>query len=117
MIRAQFRRRNGLISSFTITGHGGQGPYGQDILCAAVSALSQATVLGLAEVAGIPVTVEKESGLLRCELPATLDPRSSEKAAVLLETLLRSLRDLEQNYGDALAVTEGSRGGVVDGFH
>jgi len=117
VIRAQFRRRNGHIASFTISGHGGQGPYGQDILCAAVSALSQAAVLGLTDVVGIPVALEKKHGFLRCELPEDLDPRSRSGAAVLLETLLRSLKDLEQNYGDALAVVEGSRGGDVDGFH
>ncbi len=44
MIRAQFTLdSNQRITSFKMTGHADSGPYGQDIVCAAVSALSIST--------------------------------------------------------------------------
>ncbi len=51
MIRAQFTLdSNQRITSFKMTGHADSGPYGQDIVCAAVSALSISTVIVLSAV-------------------------------------------------------------------
>lgn len=117
MVRAVFQRRGGRITAFTITGHAHRGPHGQDIVCAAVSALAQATVIGLTDVVGVGLDAEQKSGLLQCSLPATLEPRHEAGVAVLLETLLLSLRSLAQDYNDALQVREISHGGGMDELH
>ena len=52
MIRAHFTLdSNRRITDFTITGHAEAGPYGQDIVCAGVSAIMQTTLLGLEAIA------------------------------------------------------------------
>lgn len=51
MIKAEFwfKQASDEISRVRITGHAGQNEYGQDIICAAVSALTIATINGLEE--------------------------------------------------------------------
>ena len=49
---------DGSVSGFRAEGHSGYAAYGEDILCAAISALTQTTLLGLLNVIGIPVTYE-----------------------------------------------------------
>lgn len=119
MIRAIFYRGDdGAIVAFHLSGHAHQGPYGEDILCSAVSALSQATIIGLEEVVGLAVTVEQQSGLLHCTLPSTLTRQQQTGAAVLLETLRLSLSSLQQDYSDALYLeTAASQGGGMDAGH
>ena len=70
MIQAAFDYDNAdRIIGFKLTGHADSSPYGSDIVCSAVSALSISTVNGLAAVASIkPVVVAKQaeaSGCLR----------------------------------------------------
>lgn len=113
MIRAVFRRRQGRWAGFTISGHAGLAESGRDIVCAAVSALSQGTVMGLQEAVGVDVEPEitEEDGFLSCYLPDGLDERQQYGAQVLLETLYISLRSIEAGYGHALQVTLSEQGG------
>ncbi|KAF9404136.1 hypothetical protein HW555_014497, partial [Spodoptera exigua] len=66
MIKSSFKRNDaGHIVSFEVTGHAESGPYGSDVVCAAVSALTISTVNGIDALAGfepIVETNEDESG-------------------------------------------------------
>lgn len=104
MIEAVFRRGERGIAGFALRGHAEVAPKGQDIVCAAVSALAQAALIGLEEVVGVAAEVEVAEGWLRCQLPEGLPPQRQREAQVLLETLLLSLRSIEEGYGDALRV-------------
>ena len=108
MIRAFFYRESGSIVEFSVSGHAGLADYGDDVVCAAVSALTQATLIGLEEVLGLRVDaeVDEDDGRLFCRLPADADPRRRQGAAVLTETLLRSLRSIEAGYPDYLQIRE-----------
>ena len=78
MIRAQFTLdSNQRITSFKMTGHADSGPYGQDIVCAAVSALSISTVNGLEQVV---------------------------HTKILLKTLLNGLCDIQESYPQNIEV-------------
>ena len=100
MIRIQiWRRATGSIDRFRLEGHSGYAPLGQDIVCAAVSALAQTAVLGLMSVVQMDVEVEVgEIGLLDCRIPradrgsdATLDQQ-----AAILETMVLGLREIRR---------------------
>lgn len=117
MIEAIFRRDRRGISAFAIRGHADLAPRGEDVVCAAVSALAQATLIGLEEVVRVSAEVEVADGWLRCRLPGGLAPAQHREAQVLLETLLLSLRSIEEGYGDAITVRVVARGAgpVADG--
>ena len=111
MIRIQiWRRATGSIDRFRLEGHSGYAPLGQDIVCAAVSALAQTAVLGLMSVVQMDVEVEVDAdiGLLDCRIPradrgsdATLDQQ-----AAILETMVLGLREIEAQYPQYVTIKE-----------
>jgi uncharacterized protein YsxB (DUF464 family) len=79
---------------------------GGDVVCAAVSAVTQSAVIGLKEVAGIEPGLEIEKGYLECILPEEIDERQREKADTILETMVLALKDIEEQYGKHVSVNE-----------
>lgn len=83
-------RRAGRVTGFRVRGHAGLAPRGHDIVCAAVSALTQAAVAGLEEHLGLRPTVRIEAGRLDCQLAPgeEEDPR----AQAILTTMVLGLQ-------------------------
>lgn len=83
MLEVRFRRdsRNRLSSIFC-SGHAEQGPHGQDIACAAVSALLQAAWVGLTDVAHVEVTGTRRSGKLAMSWAEDVRDRADVNAIV-----------------------------------
>ncbi|MDA9472293.1 ribosomal-processing cysteine protease Prp [Enterococcus sp. 5H] len=100
MIKSSFKRNDaGQIVSFEITGHAESGPYGSDVICAAVSALAISTVNGIDALAGfepIVETNEDESGYLYVEILSKINQEQTNIAQILLENLLLGLQAIEQ---------------------
>lgn len=106
MIVAEVRRNPaGRVTGFTVTGHSGQAAHGKDIVCAAVTALSETAVLGLRHVAVALPQVEMEDGFLRCELPP-LEGEQETRAQAIVETMVLGLRDIARDYKRHLRVSE-----------
>lgn len=105
MIHATFFRRDAQIIGFEFKGHAEYAQAGRDIVCSAISALSQTAVIGLTEVAKIPAdyTVE-ESGRLYCRLQDDINPQQSEKASLLMETLKAGVESVKQSYPGYLKI-------------
>lgn len=93
------RPDGGMIRLFRATGHAGAGPYGQDIVCAAVTAITATVIGGLQENVGLTVDYTLESGLLEIRLPdsADLSDRQCEDAALLLDVLMLGCRQIQAN--------------------
>ena len=94
-----FRRPDGTLSGFDSRGHTGYADAGEDIVCAAISALTQATVNGLANVLAAPVTCEIDER--RAHLSASLADVPEDKRAgaqLLLQTLVEALKSVEAEY-------------------
>lgn len=110
MIQAHFYRSDSVgIYSVTITGHANSGPYGFDLVCAAVSALSIGAVNSLAELGGYSPNVEieeAEGGYLSISLPASINESQRHTSLILLESLLLSLRSVADEYPDYLSIIE-----------
>jgi len=94
-----FLTEDGFIRAFQVEGHAGAAPYGEDIVCASISVLSQTAVVGLNYFLSQAPEVRIEEGLLRCTLPEKLNPREKEQAQVILKTMELGLKALEPNYG------------------
>ena len=98
------RNKDGDVNSFTITGHANAGEYGKDIVCAAISVLSQTTVLGLYEIAKIKVDYEVQDGNLVCRLPKELTNSERQKSNLLLETMIIGLKNIYENYSEYIVI-------------
>ena len=67
MTTAEFHTEGRRITGFTVRGHSGYAPEGEDIVCAAVSSAVQLTANGITEVLHCPaeVSVEENAVTLR----------------------------------------------------
>lgn len=73
-----------------------------DIVCAAVSALLGALAIGLTEVVGAPVSLEAGDGHFLVRVPAGV--AGEEPVRVLMETAVRALEGIEENYRGTLKI-------------
>ena len=94
------------ITGFSVSGHSGYAEAGQDIVCAAVSA-----VVGMAEAtindvcgAKAKVRVKEEDAKVTLTLPASCDEEESVQA--VLAGLLLYLCNLRDEYPDYIEVLE-----------
>lgn len=103
-----YRTSAGAVSGFQAVGHAGFAEHGRDIVCAAVSVLTQTAVLALSAHAGVSpaVTVDEDSGRLVCRLPEELNPSQNERAQIILETMATGLQAVAREYGDYVTVKE-----------
>ncbi|MHB8928128.1 MAG: ribosomal-processing cysteine protease Prp [Bacillota bacterium] len=108
MITVQVTRREGHIGAFDIEGHSDYAEKGRDIVCAAVSALSQGAVMGLERVVGLsPVTTIRDGWLSLQRLSnrsLTVDQR--QQAQAILETMVVALKDIAREYPRNMTVVD-----------
>ena len=97
---AFFTAQDGTITGFEARGHTGYAQAGEDIVCAAVSALTQSALYGLREVARVPVAFQQrdDGAMLTVMLSPEADDGAFEKARILFETLLGSLQAIAGDY-------------------
>jgi len=105
MTRIQIFRSGGKITGFEAKGHSGYADEGSDIVCSAISVLTQSAVMGLIDVAAIPAEYSVEDGSLSCDLPK-LNAEERKKADMILETMLLGLRSIQEDYHGYLKITE-----------
>lgn len=92
-----YRDADGRVRGFRSTGHAEFADHGEDIVCAAVSAITQTTVLGLMRHVDVPVDVKRASGHLKCML-ADEEQAADERAQALFETMVLGLRQVARQY-------------------
>ncbi|MBO8161190.1 MAG: ribosomal-processing cysteine protease Prp [Thermosipho sp. (in: Bacteria)] len=95
MIKCTFFK-HGFFEKFTITGHSLFDKKGKDIICAAVSTVSQHTARFLAK-KGAKVKIKE--GYLKVD-----NIRNDENSQLFVEELLETLRDLEEQYSKFIKV-------------
>ena len=97
---AFFRRPDGTLTGYRAQGHTGYAPAGQDIVCAAVSALTLSTLNGLRSVLKAPVMfdIDDQAATLQAELTPEATGEQVKQAQLLLVTLLEGLQAIERSY-------------------
>ena len=100
MIQIDVRRDSrGQIRELRCSGHAVFNEEGGvDIVCAGVSALMGALVLGLTEVVGVAAEIQEGDGLLHVSLPDSLSSEQEHSAQVLMCTTQLALCELARNY-------------------
>ncbi|MDO4307766.1 MAG: ribosomal-processing cysteine protease Prp [Eubacteriales bacterium] len=94
MIKITVKKRNHSYVSFTSSGHAGYAEEGQDIVCAAVSALIINTVNSLEAFTDDSIEAEEKDGYVSFHFmkPAT------ERGTLLMDSLVLGLTDIAHSY-------------------
>jgi uncharacterized protein YsxB (DUF464 family) len=90
------------LSSLFASGHAGWAESGEDVVCAAVSAILQAAWLGLSEVAAVAVTATRENGRLEIAWPR--ETRTDAGVSAIVETAALSVERIATQYPDHVRV-------------
>ncbi len=101
MTRCEFLFHKGRYVGFRFYGHVGIDKKGKDVVCAAVSAITQATIIGLEEVLGEKIEYNIEDGSIECTLQGKM-----ECAQRMVETLHKTSKQLSIQYPKNLSVSE-----------
>jgi len=97
MVKVEFVRSSGKVVSFKIKGHA------ESLICCAISAISQTTVIGIEEVLKINVKYDIRDGFLNLNLEGqTLE--DVERCQILLETMILGLKSIEITDGKNIKV-------------
>ena len=102
MVRVTVIREQGTPVGFELTGHADQGAYGEDIVCAGISAITETALLGITDVLKLDAAWTREDGHLRCELSRDTAGEDIEKAAVVFNTMIAGLTSLQKAYPKSL---------------
>lgn len=108
MIKVTIYRKDNKIIAFEITGHAGSGPYGHDLVCAAVSAVSFGAVNAVIKLCDIEPNIKQndDGGYLYVTLPFHLEKDIKDRASLLLEGMLVSLQTIEREYQSFIHINE-----------
>ncbi|OAA91540.1 ribosomal-processing cysteine protease Prp [Clostridium coskatii] len=103
MIEAFFKRESCNLVSVVLKGHAESVNQGYDMVCSAVSAISQTTVIGITEVLKLKLKYSIKDGFLSFSLK---DMKQDDilKCQVLVKTMLLGLKSIEFNFSEYINV-------------
>ena len=106
MTRCEFFTEDDRITGFTISGHSGYAEAGQDIICAAISAVVTMAEATINDVCGAKakVRVKEEGARVTLTLPASCDEEEAVQA--VLAGMLLTLCGMRDDYPDFIEVLE-----------
>ena len=98
---------SGMIRGYEAGGHaGGKRIRGYDLVCCAVSALTQTGVNALCAVAGVTPDVKVQDGYLRCILPEGMSEQQQQDAQIILRTIMTGLTDMQKIYPNLIRIQQ-----------
>jgi len=107
MIKVEiYRDKNHNIIRYRTSGHSGYDVMGKDIVCSAVSSVTQAALLGIVNVLKIHADFKVKEAYLECILPSDLEQEVREKANLILTTMVVFLNELQKQYHDYVQIIE-----------
>ena len=102
-----YKRQDGAIAGFEASGHAGAAKIrGYDLVCCAVSALTQTGVNALCAVAQVTPEAKVSDGYLRCILPEELDEAQMDRAQIVLRTIMTGLTDIQKIYPNLIRIQQ-----------
>ena len=106
MTRCEFFTEGDRITGFSISGHSGYAEAGQDIVCAAISAVVTMAEATINDVCGAKakVRVKEEDARITLTLPASCDEEDTVQA--VLSGMMVPLLSLREDYPDYIEVLE-----------
>lgn len=106
MTKIKFFKRQDKFMGFECSGHTGYAEYGKDILCAALSGMTQSCMMGLTKVLKINILIKKndDDGYLKIELPKKITEDNLRLSQILFDTLYISIKDLIDGYSKYISM-------------
>ena len=106
MTRCEFFTEGDRITGFSISGHSGYAEAGQDIVCAAISAVVTMAEATINEVCGAKakVRVKDEQARITLTLPVSCDEEETVQA--VLAGMMITLAGMRDDYPDYIEVLE-----------
>ena len=106
MTRCEFFTEGDRITGFSISGHSGYAEAGQDIVCAAISAVVTMAEATINDVCGAKakVRVKDEQARISLTLPASCDEEETVQA--VLAGMMITLAGMRDDYPDYIEVLE-----------
>jgi len=106
MTKCEFFTEDDRITGFSVSGHSGYAEAGQDVICAAISAIVTMAEATINDVCGAKakVRVKEEDARVTLTLPAACDEEESVQA--VLAGMLLTLCSLRDDYPDYIEVLE-----------
>lgn len=105
MVKVSFKKEKENYLGYEIVGHSGYSQHGEDIVCAAISALAQTTLLGIKKLVTEDLTYDVRSGYLKVTYPKNLTEKQRADVNLLTEAMFLGLREIEKQYGKYLKVS------------
>ncbi len=98
-----FRDKSNYIKKYTISGHANFDEHGKDIVCAAISVLSQTALISLVKVCGlkeesIDYSINHKTGFLDVNLPRNIDKPILENTQIVLNTMIIGIKSVIESY-------------------
>ena len=107
MTKCEFFTEDDRITGFSVSGHSGYAEAGQDIVCAAISAVVTMAEATINDVCGAKAKVrvkEQENARITLTLPASCDEEESVQA--VLAGMMLTLCSMRDDYPDNIEVLE-----------
>lgn len=107
MIKILIIKQNNNILAIEATGHSGYAVEGSDIVCSAVSVLTQSLAQGLTEVVKIKPTVVVDENIPHFSLALpNLDKEKMHDAQLLINTTYLGLKDIASQFKKYVSIKE-----------
>ena len=101
MILVRVQRNRTEISKITVSGHAESAPYGEDLICAAVSSIVTGTLNAIDEMAKGSCLISQNEEKTVIEVKKT-----DSKIPIILDVMLYQLKTLAESYSEYLEVEE-----------
>lgn len=98
----------GDVHTIQVSGHALFAPKGEDIVCAAVSAVVIGTINAIDQLLRVEpnVIMDEQTGTINCDVTHLRSHKQYEHVQLLLAGMLVSLQAIEMEYGDYLTIKE-----------
>jgi|SRR5690625_2657690 len=108
MIKVLVFRKNKEIHAFKITGHANSGPYGYDLVCAGVSAVSFGAVNAAMELGNAEFIINQadDGGYFYVEIPSDLSGENAKQVQLIFEAMIISLQTIEREYRQFIQIID-----------
>lgn len=102
MIQITVFQSDNQVTAFELTGHAESGPYGYDLVCAGVSAVTFGAVNAIMKLCETDLNIDQgaEGGYLSVQLPKNISSEKLEKIQWLVQGMIVSLETIEESYGE-----------------
>ncbi|WP_152654750.1 ribosomal-processing cysteine protease Prp [Oceanobacillus sp. CFH 90083] len=102
MIQITVFQSDNQVTAFELTGHADSGPYGYDLVCAGVSAVTFGAVNAIMKLCETDLDIDQgaDGGYLAVKLPMNINSEKLERMQWLVQGMIVSLETIAESYGE-----------------